>query len=90
MNDMTLTVSSDVGERLKRLFKNRLNIEIKDRDALLFGSSIGLSAIDLVYICFDMEKEFGITIDDECIENHLLTTFSNIEDFLLSKLEFSK
>jgi peptide maturation system acyl carrier-related protein len=85
MNQNNAHMSCEVEERLKNIFKRRLNLEIKDNNEQLFGFKIGLSARDLIYICLDIEKEFNISIDDECIDNHRLTTFDSIKSFVLSR-----
>lgn len=79
-------ISINVENRLKHIFKSRLDIEIPDRNEILFSSKIGLAARDLVYVMLDIEKEFNIAIDDDCIENHTLMTFSQIRDFILSRV----
>ncbi len=86
MEKECLVNMGDIENKLHELFKMRLDIEIKNQDDLLFGSNVGLSARDLVYICLDIEKEFGITFDDDCIENYDFTTFASIKQFIYSKL----
>ena len=78
-------VTNEVEETLMNLFMKRLNIIIEDKDELLFGRKVGLSYRDLIYICFDIEKEFNISFDDDCVENYELTTFNFIKKFITSK-----
>jgi peptide maturation system acyl carrier-related protein len=86
MSEGVLNATTDVESRLNQLFRKRLKLEISDQNVLLLGTNAGLTARDLVYVCLDIEKEFGVSIDDECIKNYYLTTFANIKNFILSRI----
>lgn len=65
-------LSSEIDKRLKGIFRdyfyidiNRFGIDELNED--LLGRIFMFKARDLLYLYFDIEKEFGITIPEEVI-----------------------
>lgn len=74
-------------EKLKKIFKDRFSIHLNQfgddsLDKNLLSHEMGLSARDLVYIFFDVEKEFEITIPQNYIAEGRFNTFNNILDII--------
>ncbi|SHK27219.1 acyl carrier protein [Clostridium cavendishii DSM 21758] len=83
-----------VYDTLKNIFMQRFSIDIvqqegKFLDKHLLGWDIGLSARDLLYLYFDIEKEFGVTIPEDDIAEGKFTTFNNIVEMLCNIFEKS-
>ena len=77
---------------LKNIFTQRFNIDMEQQegtllDKHLLGTDMGLVARDLLYLYFDIEKEFGITIPDEDIAGDKFTTFNNIVEIIYNQLQ---
>jgi peptide maturation system acyl carrier-related protein len=70
-------------DRLLKIFKERFNMDLYERwadlqDENLLGSKLGMRPGDLIYLFFDIEKEFGITIPQEHIISGKFTSLRNI------------
>lgn len=73
----------EVNNRLQGIFKNRFDIDFSGMgeaafDEELLGRRIKLRGRDLLYVFFDIEKEFGIVIPEEDIAAGRFNTFNNI------------
>ena len=77
-------------EKLISIFKSRLNTDFEklpEYETLkLFGNKINLLPYEMVYIFFDIEKEFSITISEDDIMNDKLTTIELIVDMIKEHL----
>lgn len=78
---------------LNNIFKNRFNIDLFNNendlsiDDNLLGSKFELRARDLIYLLYDVEKEFNIIISEEDIGNIKFNTVNNILAIINLKLE---
>jgi acyl carrier protein len=57
-----------VTEELKRILYNLLQITVSDEDVNLFSTHINISPVNMVYLLLELEKKFGITIDDRFMD----------------------
>ena len=77
----------DISSRLKGIFDSRFGICFNDMgeevlDAELLGWKLRLKARDMLYVFFDIEREFGIVIPEEDIASGRFNTFNNIADII--------
>jgi len=77
---------------LKNIFTQRFNIDVEQQegtllDKHLLGGDIRLNARDLIYLYFDIEKEFGITLPEEDIAEGKFNTFNNIVEIIYNQLQ---
>lgn len=82
MNDFSK--NNDINIRLNNIFNNRYTIDlfnnkqdININDNLL-GNKFQLKPRDLIYLLYDVEKEFDITVSDDDIDNIKFNTINNI------------
>lgn len=86
--------TKEIDLRLKRIFKSRLGIDFdkaeKENPSLLvenlLGDKFGLKARHLLYLFFDIEKEFGITIPETRIASGQFNTYNNMLDIICDQL----
>ncbi len=86
-----LECANEVNAKLKMIFINRFSINIDGfssdmRNVELLDSGLGLAARDLLYLYFDIEREFGISIPQEDIAAGRFDTFSNIAEITANQL----
>ncbi|WP_024834415.1 peptide maturation system acyl carrier-related protein [Ruminiclostridium josui] len=72
-----------IEKRLDDIFKRRFGIEMgpnkdKFRDKKLLGQEFGMPAKDLLYLFFDVEKEFSIKIPQEAVVSGEFSTYNGI------------
>lgn len=78
----------DIDVKLNNIFKNRFDIDLFNNeyniniDDNLLGRKFKLRARDLIYLLYDIEKEFNITISQEHINNIKFNTINNIRDII--------
>lgn len=77
--------------RLKKIFKNRLLIDlsqltVNDLSNELLGETFNLSPASLIYLFFDIEKEFNIIIPEEDIAAGKFNSFNNLVDIIKNQL----
>jgi len=77
--------------RLKGIFKNRFEMDLDkcDDEALgknLLGNEFGMKPRDLIYLFFDIEKEFNITIPQEDIAEGRFNSFNNMIGIIRNQL----
>ncbi len=79
----------DIEFRLNRIisqrFENDAQVILKDKDAYLLRN--GLKASDLLYLYFDIEKEFNIKISQRFILNGCFKTIYGIIKLIYDQLE---
>ncbi|MCX7921763.1 MAG: peptide maturation system acyl carrier-related protein [Clostridia bacterium] len=85
-------VHDDVNSKLKDVFKNRFDLDIaalgeEALDRELLGAEIRFAPRDLLYLFFDIEKNFDITIPQEAIISGKFNTFNNIVEIICSVQE---
>ncbi len=84
--------SKMVQEKIKNIFISRFEFDFGnfDEEQLfnknLLGEEIGLLPRQLLYVFFDIEKEFNIQIPQECIVNGEFDTINNIVNIVLRQL----
>lgn len=79
-------------EKLLKIFKERFNMDLSEgwadiQDEHLLGSKLRMEAGDLIYLFFDIEKEFGITIPEEHIISGKFSSLSSIIQMIHCELE---
>ncbi len=79
-------------EKLVMIIKERFNMDLSDcwkdiQDEHLLGNKLRLSAGDLVYLYFDIEKEFGIRIPQEHIFSGKFSSLTNIAQMIQCELD---
>ena len=79
-------------KKLVNIFEELFNIVIErnDNDYLdieLIGKDYNLAARDLVFLFFNIEKEFGIYIPEEEVVAGRFNTFNNIAEIITNQLE---
>ncbi len=85
-----------VTEKLNKIFKNRFEIDLfsnelgVNMDDNVLGKKLKFRARDLIYLVYDIEKEFNITISDEDIDETKINTIRNIITIINKELEQAK
>ena len=81
-------MNSAVFDIVKKIFNKRFNINLDEKDNTQLNKSLlgKLEARDLLYIYFDIEREFGISISEEVIEEGNFDSVNNI----ISAIELNK
>lgn len=89
MNNFSENV--DMNIKLNNIFKKRFDInlfssesDININDNLL-GENFRLTAGDLIYLLYDVEEEFNITVSEEDIDNIKFNTINNIITIINNK-----
>jgi peptide maturation system acyl carrier-related protein len=82
-------------EKLLRIFKERFDLDWSERyleiqDQHLLGSKLRMEPRDLLYLFFDIEREFGITIPKEQIISGEFSSLSNIARMIEQQLEVNR
>lgn len=83
--------NSEIYNKLVGIFKDRFDMDFGSMEASaldeeLLGGKLKLRPRDLLYIFFDIEKEFGIAIPETEIVQGRFNTFSNIAGIIGSQL----
>lgn len=65
------------------LFNNKYDLKINDN---LLGGKCKLDARDLIYLLYDVEKEFEITISEDDVDNVKFNTIDNIRNIVNKEL----
>jgi peptide maturation system acyl carrier-related protein len=87
---MNITGTKSLPERLNGIFQSRLNIDFEDpmkgdRDKHLLGRPHSLEARDLLYLLFDIEREFGIRIPEDEIANGRFSSYNSILEIITAQ-----
>jgi peptide maturation system acyl carrier-related protein len=82
---------NNVCERLKKIIQDRYNIIITDDmvNKNLLGKDFRIGSAELLYLYFDVEKEFNINIPEEAIGDNKFNTFNNIVQIINDELKIS-
>lgn len=75
--------------KLEQIFKSLLNVEFRAKEEYdydLFGMEIGIMPTDLVYIYFEVKKQFEIEIKEESIVSGKFSSFNNIKEIIKDAL----
>lgn len=88
----TSIYQNEIVERLKKIFREYFKTDISicsndDLDKELLGKGFMFTATDLLYLFFDIEKEFAITIPQEDIAVGRFNTFNNIVEIIAKQLD---
>lgn len=83
------TVNNDVVKLLADIFRKRFGPDLADENKELrgknfFGKELGLEPRDLLYLYFDVEREFDIRIPETDILRKKFCTFDDITDIICS------
>jgi peptide maturation system acyl carrier-related protein len=82
-NDIRLKL----GEIICRRFGENAGRFLKEADTNLLNKDNGLNAQDMVYLYFDVEKEFNIKIDEKSIIDGRFNTINGITNTIIEKME---
>ena len=55
-----------------------------ETDMLLFGEGLGLDSIDALEIVLELQRTFGVVVNDEHMGQRVLRSVHSIVDFILS------
>ena len=82
---------NEIYQKLSKIFKERFCLDILEnweeiQNEHLLGVKIGLEATELIYLYYDIEKEFGIIIPEEHIVNGKFITIDNIAHMIQAQL----
>lgn len=75
--------------KLEQIFRSLLNIEFKTKEEYdydLFGMEIGIMPTELVYIYFEVKKQFEIQIKEESIVSGKFSSFNGIKEIIKDAL----
>ncbi|QNU67844.1 peptide maturation system acyl carrier-related protein [Ruminiclostridium herbifermentans] len=80
-----------IEKKLDDIFKRRFGIEMgqnkdKFRDKKLLGQEFGMPPRDLLYLFFDVEKEFSIKIPQDAIVSGQFSTYNGICKIIYDEL----
>ncbi len=80
----------ELKNRLRNLIIDKLRLEgVKpeeiEGDMALFGEGLGLDSIDALELVVALEKEFGVTIDDEEVGAKAFQNINSLAQFILEK-----
>lgn len=89
---MEYEAPTNIADRLKGIMNNRfeLDMDTREEQALrldFLGAAWGLSARDLLYLYFDVEKEFGISIPEEDVAAGHFNSFNNIMGIIRTQVQ---
>jgi peptide maturation system acyl carrier-related protein len=79
-----------LSERLNAVFRSRLDIDFGEalrgeRDKHLLGRPHSLEARDMLYLLFDVEREFGIRIPEDEIVNGRFSSYNSILEIITAQ-----
>lgn len=82
----------DIVSELIILLKDKFKVDFSDRwedvkDKHLLGYTMGMRPRHLVYLFFEIEKVFGITISEKYIIGGNFSTFASIVQIIHNELE---
>jgi peptide maturation system acyl carrier-related protein len=82
-------------EKLLAIFKARFERDLSEycpeiQNEHLLGSKIGMEPRHLIYLFFDIEREFGVTIPQEQIISGEFSNLSNIARMIQHQLEVAR
>lgn len=86
-----MEISKSIDERLNDIFSKRFNIphdfwNTENREQHFLGEKIGLIHTELVYLFFDVEKEFNIRLSERAIINEGFYSYNNVLKIIKSQL----
>lgn len=85
---LELSIDDDTA-RLADIFYKRFGLDLSNKDHALrrknfFSKDLGLEPRDLLYLFFDIEKEFDIKIPESDILGNKFCTFNDIVEIICS------
>ncbi len=81
-----------IKETLSKIFNERFKINISNKwnevqDLHFLSNKFGMAPRDLLYLHYDIEREFDINISEEHIVNDRFTTLNNIIQIISYELK---
>lgn len=88
---MNNNIKDIIDKKLKNIFLQRFNIDVdtilQDKlDDELLSQSIGMESCDLLYLYFDIENEFNISIPQTEVSKGKFNTYTNIHNIVYTEL----
>ncbi|EPY2272403.1 peptide maturation system acyl carrier-related protein [Clostridium sporogenes] len=86
--------SSDTEVKLNSIFLERFQIDLSKycnlsyRNSNLLSREFGLVARDLIYLLYDIEDKFNITVPQEDIDNGRFNNINNIIDIIDEQISY--
>src|SRR5687767_13797049 len=77
--------SSDLHERIARIFAVSLNVEVPEADTDLFDAGL-LDSLAFVELLVCLEREFGVTTSVDDLEADNFRSIASIADFIESRV----
>lgn len=82
----------EIKEVIYRIFQERFEMDVtklgpEGCDKHLLGREIGLAPRDLLYLYFDLEKEYNITFPQEEVAAGKFSTINNITELVVGQLQ---
>lgn len=82
----------EIYKKLYEIIKKRYNLDLSNKsnevkDENLLGNKIGFSTSELLYLYFDIEREFNIEIPEGQIISGGFSTINNIARMIQSQLQ---
>ncbi|MCP4147308.1 MAG: acyl carrier protein [bacterium] len=82
---MTDTITQQLKEIIANKMDVNLNLEEIDENVSLYEGGLGLDSIAIVDLIVAVEREFGITIEDDEMGGGLFRTILTLADFVRTK-----
>ncbi|MUG23707.1 peptide maturation system acyl carrier-related protein [Paenibacillus macerans] len=78
----------EVYKRLDNIFLQRFNMNVPNefKEKSLLGQEVGLTPRELVYLFFDIEKLFKITIPEEDIVTGKFYSYKDVSEIIVQQL----
>lgn len=82
----------DIDKKIKAIFLKRFEMDLDKiqedfRDTKFLGRKFGMAPRDLLYLFFDVEKEFNIVIPQESIANGEFSTYNGVCEIIRREFE---
>lgn len=80
-----------IRDKVIEIFEQRLQVNLKNYkdnycDEEIFGQYMRFNASDMLYVYFDIEKDFKIEIPEEAIINGSFSTINNIVNIIYKQI----
>ena len=79
---MTDAVRTDIKQAIVRSLRLPISADEIGDDVPLFGEGLGLDSIDVLELVLELERSFGVSINDEATGARVLRTVNTIAEFV--------
>jgi len=88
MNDQD-TLAGQVKAAIVRCLRMPIKPEEIEDDMPLFGEGLGLDSIDALELVLELQRTFGVEVDDEQVGKRVLRSVSTIVGFIETSRELA-